>query len=343
MLVGQRTARLRTLSRKHDGLTLVLLIDSREGSYPLAFHEPIRSILEPCAAIPSTNGKPAISHPEKCSCRGTARALSTLPSGDVAICGNGPSSALMVGVEVKEISELVSSLETGRAQSQIRAMSQDYDVRHLLTYGPYRCSPDDGRSLEVWKPAIPKRRRAGWYTLNHGRRGPVLYSYLRNWLVSPVSLCAYGFMYWHVDTIEDVCSWIGALYHSWQKPWSAHKSMKTRDRSSGSDARFKKDAREGRFQRATFDSLPLDKDLKQRLDCAEVLPSLGYERALAAAKHFSSPYEMYNAEEREWAEIKVESTGGKGKARRLGPVTAQSVVKAIRGGATAGTAKPAVD
>lgn len=319
----------------------MLLVDNREGSYQLANHDPIRSILEPCTAIPttSTNGKPAIaiSHPEKCSCRGTARTLSTLPSGDVAICGNGPSSALMIGVEIKEISELVSSLETGRAQSQIRAMSQDYDIRHLLTYGPYRRSPDDGKSLEVWKPAIPKRRRAGWYTLNHGRRGPVLYSYLRNWLISPASLCAHGFMHWHVDTIEEVCEWIGALYHSWMKPWGAHKSMKTRDKSSGSDARFKRDAREGRFQRASFDTLPMDKDLKQRLDCAQVLPSLGYERALAAAKHFHSPHEMYNADADVWSEIKVESAGGSGKAggggkaRRLGVVTAQSVVKVIRG------------
>jgi len=241
----------------------------------------------------------------------------------------------MVGIEVKEISELVSSLETGRAQSQIRAMSQDYDVRHLLTYGPYRRGLD-GWSLEIWRPAIPKRRRAGWYLLIHGKKKDgsprvVHYDYLRNWLISPASLCAHGFMYWHVDTVEQACEWIGALYHSWQKPWNAHKSMKTRDKSSGSDARFKKDQREGRFHRATFDTLPMDKGLKQRLDCAEVLPSLGYERALAAAKHFSSPHEMYNADVDVWSEIRVESAGGKGKARRLGPVTAQSVVRAIRG------------
>lgn len=327
----------------------MLFIDPREGSYQLANYEPICSILEPCEVTPS-NGKPAVSHPEKCSCRGTARTLSTLSSGDVAFCGCGPSnspssssSALMVGIEVKEISELVSSIETGRAQSQIRAMSQDYDVRYLLTYGPYRCSPDDGRSLEVWKHAIPKRRKAGWYTLTHGRRGPVLFTYLRNFLISPATLCAHGFMHWHVDTFPEVCEWVGTMYHSWNKPWNAHKSMKTRDKSSGVDARFKKDAREGRFtnsgfQRATFDSLPMDKDLKQRLDCAEVLPSLGYERALAAAKHFKSPQEMYNANVDEWSEIRVESTGkttdgkDKGKARRLGKVTAESVVRAIRGG-----------
>lgn len=314
----------------------MLLIDDREGSKQLALHEPIRSVLEPCTActtVPTANGKSPVSHPEKCSCRGTARSLSTLPSGDVAFCGCGPSSspALMVGIEVKEISELVSSLETGRAQSQIRAMSQDYDVRYLLTYGAYRRSPEDNRSLEVWRTAIPKRRRAGWYVLSHGRRGPVLYSYLRNWLISPASLCAYGFMYWHAETVQDAAEWIGALYQSWSKPWNAHRSMKTRDRSSGSDARFKRDTREGRFQRSTFDSLPMDKGLKQRLDCAEVLPSLGYERALAAAKHFKSPQAMYNAGIEEWSEIRVQNGTDTGKARRLGKVTAESVVKAIRG------------
>jgi hypothetical protein len=322
----------------------MLLIDSREGSYQLATHDPIRSLLEPCNEISTstqnTTGKPiAVFHPDKCSCRGTARSLSFLSSGDVAFCGSGPSSPLMIGIEIKEISELVSSLETGRAQSQIRAMSQDYDIRYLLTYGGYRCSPDDHKSLEIWKPAIPKRRRAGWYTLDHGRRGPVIYSYLRNWLISPASLLAHGFMYWHSDTLPEAAEWISALYKSWSKPYHAHKSMKTKDKSSGVDIRFKRDQREGRFMRASFDTLPMDRDLKQRLDCAEALPSLGYERALAAAKHFKSPLEMYNAGVEEWSEIRVQNNSGNGtgtgadtsKSRRLGKVTAQSVVKAIRG------------
>ena len=72
-----------------------MLIDDRAGSRDLIKYEPVRSTGELCR----------------------------LDSADVCLTGNGPNDAVLIGVEVKSIWDLISSINTGRLQAtQIPAM-----------------------------------------------------------------------------------------------------------------------------------------------------------------------------------------------------------------------------
>lgn len=286
----------------------MILVDDREGSQELAWYEPIRSLL---AACPDCSGTGVESHVKHCApCRGTGRQLSRLNSGDVLISGNGPTGPTIIGVELKSIPDLLSSLDNGRLQAtQIPAMVDDYDHCWLLYYGLHR--PNAEGQLEVLHT---NSRTGGRYWGVHavGRKA-VPYGFLRS---ATIELQVLGFHVDHVASIEEAAQWIGCMYRWWQKPWSDHKLFRTFDNSTAKI----------RLPGTTDDS-PERKRLIQRAEMVARLPGIGHEKALALAEKFGSVREMINAGPERWAEVTV--TSKKGRAVRIGKVVAKAIEDAV--------------
>jgi len=254
--------------------------------------------------------------------------LCRLPSADIAFAGNGPNdSTLMIGVEIKSIRDLVSSLRTGRIQdTQIRGMLSDYDVRWLLVYGEWRGDPGSGRlQIKVGKGwadyassfGSRSSRQAVGTTPRAGRVGISPRAAVRptpKSQVKPFSILRLDSLFFslanlgvHTKTVSDkvqAAMWISELAHWWAKSWESHKSMELFDES-----------------RAVVRTMGMSETVYRRARVAAQLPNIGYRRALDVANHFGSIHEMVTAGAGEW-----ESVEG------VGPVIAEAVVRAIREG-----------
>lgn len=208
--------------------------------------------------------------------------LHRLSSGDVSFVGNGPESQILIGVEVKSILDLISSLDTGRLQAdQIPGMINDYTIRWLCYYGEYRPNPSTG-TLQTRKVKDGKER---WVDYAIGKR-PVPYGYVEAFLCSP-SFTNTGMQSKRVMDLAEAAAWIGVLYRTWQKDYSKHKSMRVL---------------------STAQDLPtmmpgIDEQTLLKAKIASQLPGVGHARAMAAARHFRSVREMVNADSKEWMKI----------------------------------------
>lgn len=206
--------------------------------------------------------------------------LTRMDSGDVIIIGKGPEDKpMLVGVEVKSVFDLLSSISTGRlAGKQIPGMIEDYDVSWLVSYGWYKCG--NRGELRV-------RRKGRWEAVEQGGRS-LPYSYLEGFLLT---VSALGIKVKHVyGNKGDLAKWLGVLAGWFGKPWSEHRALKVFD-SSGQPG-----------------LLPtLDSRTALRARVAATIPGLGFKRAVAAAHHFPSVRDMMLAGPEEW--VKVEGIG----------------------------------
>ena len=129
--------------------------------------------------------------------------------------GNGEEGAVLVGVERKNISDLVSSMRSGRSHvKQISSMCRVYDVRMMLVEGLWR--PGEDGELMVW-------RKGGWVQLNPSQRWPVRYGEVYNYLESVSKIARF-----HVIRTSGVEETAGALKYSWrwwQKEWDEHNAL----------------------------------------------------------------------------------------------------------------------
>lgn len=283
---------------------MTILIDDREGSQSLAQIEPIRSM-------------------DHCLCRLSSDSES---SADVAFSGNGPSGSLMIGIELKSIDDLISSLWSKRLQAtQIPRMIQDgYSVRWLLHYGQYRPSlklhtTSKGKhfnAIEIYREAT-STRRANWYTHKINNE-PVPYGYVHSFLAGP-TLASAGFQSARVNTIHEAAVWIATLYSTWQKEYADHKSLRCLDQSQDPGSRYRRESSE-LFEIGLRDTN--DSRLQTRIKYAALATGFGYEKALALARHFQSVREMINASPEEISEILTTSV--KGQQRKIGKVLAKS-------------------
>lgn len=237
----------------------IILIDDRAGSSDLISHPPLS----------------------------TSATLCRLDSADVCITGHGPSGPILVGVEVKSLSDLISSLSNGRLPArQIRAMLAEYDISYLLIYGVYRCGSDG--SLETL-------RGKSWYPTV---AGPYGYLQIEAGLMAIEDV---GVRVKHISVlakngkdgaIAQCARWIGHLAHRYGKEWDKHSTFQKFDNSR----------RISRSSPVTV--LPvMDEDVRKRAEVAAKLPGVGYKRGVAAAKHFPSILDMAIATGREWAEV----------------------------------------
>lgn len=337
-----------------------LEIDKRQGSMNLALYEPLRSLLSTCldcsgeintkswhldnSSTPTYHRLDTTTSPTICqSCADTGKTLSTLSSGDVSFIGCGASGDLSFAIEVKEITELLSSMISGRLQdTQMRGMLS-YDRRWILHYGRYRPNPLDG-TIQIYKDGHSKRR-AGFYTFKIKRKikgqlidWPVPYSYLEAFKCC--SSREFGFDWDKTETIQEAAFWITNLYHTWSRPYHTHKSMQVFDRSQDVRGRMKRDKAEQDVNSLRFkvvgskdNGQSSDSSHQRLIDRASVFskfPGIGYERAKAAALHFQSIRDGVNASPSEWGEIDVIYKGKNGdRAVKMGDEIGKGVVKFV--------------
>lgn len=334
-----------------------LLLDYRKGSVNLALYEPLRSLLTPCLECSGEIGKSWSidlssqtyyrkddGKSKTCmTCSDTGRTLSTLSSGDLAFIGEGAQGAVSIGVEIKEITELLSSLISCRLQdTQMRGMLSDYDPGHrwILHYGRYRPSPVDG-SIQTWKEGH-STRRAGWYTFKtktRDRRGNFKeesFPYSRLESFKCCSAKEFGFDFARVETVPEAAHWLTTLYNTWTKPYHTHKSMQVFDKSQDVRSRLRREKSEENLKAgrliATGRPEENGSSFNRLMDRAAVFnqfPNIGYGRAKVAAEHFSSIRAGVNASVEEWADLQVITEGKSKRAIRLGEEVAKGVVKFV--------------
>lgn len=228
-----------------------IYIDDRAGSRDLVNHPPLTDPQQAVAVL----------------CR--------LDSADAMFTGNGPNGDVLVGVEVKSLSDFISSANTGRLQAtQIPAMLNTYDHSWVLIYGEYSVG-DDGELLT-------RRAKTGhWATHALGRK-VVPYGYVENMITDLTML---GVRVKHVPDVRLAVRWLVQIARWYDKPWAKHKGLRTFDTSRDM-------------------VLPgVDGDTLLRARVASQLPGLGFERAVAAARHFPSIIDMVNATPVQWAQV----------------------------------------
>lgn len=291
----------------------MILIDSSAGSKDLVRYAPLN---DPSIACLTSL---AVSSDSKSSV-------------DVAFTGNGPEGKLSFAIEFKKLSDLLSSLNDNRLQAtQIVSMLEEYDTCILLTCGEYRCGedgylevPDSSAVLRCdrhndnwhwyvkgvpYQGPFKSRSEAMSDYVNNSRAWqryewiggkPMKYGYMESALMS---LARAGVSHKHLPRIEDCAQWIGCLYRSWNKPWDGHRLFRSFDKSADRSPAMPQ----------------LDSVTKDIMTFAKGLPGMGFERALAVGRHFSSVWEASNADVSEW--VKIDG---------IGKVIARSAVETIR-------------
>lgn len=288
------------------------MIDYRQGSLDLATSPELTPLLDNC---------PCLGKQLKCStCYGTSKIVYDLPFGDVVFIGKGPTTPLMVGLEVKEYSEFLSTLESGRLKTQLQGMAEIFQVRYLILYGQVRPHPrpntDGTHTIQIYDEARNKWQDSYSY---HS------YTALERFLVSP-SLNNL-FIVRTVDHKPQLGSLIHAIYSTWTKPWESHTSLRTIQSDDIND--MAKMAYQGRIHDPD-NSLglsvePLSKIFKRVMLMAQTLPGIKYEWAKACAQRFKSPFEMLTASVEDWTSLTMTTNGRTKRLMRFGPEKAKRV------------------
>lgn len=241
------------------------------------------------------NKPPLIAYPPLDSCAELCR----LDSADALILGVDDTGAptRLIGVEVKSLSDLLSSLDTGRLQAaQIPAMLAAYDESWLAVYGRWRAAPDGGGGLEALDG-----RSGAWRAVRLGSRA-IPYGFVEKRFLA---IAAVGVAVRTFDTLAAVAAWIGELASWSAKRTAAHKTFHTFNRAGAPMGG-------GLIQM-------LDPAVKLRAEMLSRLPGVGFERAVAAAQHFPSVAAAVNATEEEWMEVEG-----------IGAVIARAICESVR-------------
>jgi ERCC4-type nuclease len=194
--------------------------------------------------------------------------LELLDYGDVCF---ESADGRIVGVELKTISDAISSMTSGRlADHQVPGLIQMYDVIYLIVEGYYRCDPDSGM--------IQWRRGKDWTDIYSGR-SRVLWSSFDGWLTSMETLG--GIHLRRTTSAKETAATIISLYQWWQK--SDHKSLHVFNTAMDIAA----------IERPGFE---------RRV--AKEFPMIGWERSKDVAAKFKTVFNMVTAPVSDWLEIK---------------------------------------
>lgn len=200
--------------------------------------------------------------------------LHRLEYGDFAFVGRGSRGfPLTVGIELKNTSDLLKSLSSGRFTGhQLPGLLAGYDRVWLLTEGIWRAS--ESGVLEVlqggaWRPAAAGTSRIMARDLDK----QLLTLTIRG-----------GVLHHHCATRTDTVRWLSALYHWWvDKDLDEHKSH------------------------LAFHQVDLDRALLEipslTRKVAKELPGVGWEKSRAVESHFGSVHRMVTADRSEWTQV----------------------------------------
>lgn len=141
--------------------------------------------------------------------------LGFLEFGDVSFDGNGPTSTVSIGIELKNIEDFLTSMRTGRLGShQIPGLVSTYFQSFIIIEGSYRKSRSG--LIEVAKGY------GGWTYITHGNQR-YMYSEFEQFQTSiqvqtPISLR-------YTNSRKQTAKLIEAIYTWFAKPWNKHKSL----------------------------------------------------------------------------------------------------------------------
>ena len=140
--------------------------------------------------------------------------LTHLEYADAMFMGHSKSGDVAVGVERKRISDLVSSMVSGRLSGhQLIGMLNSYHYLYLVVEDAFRANPRDG-VLEVW-------RRGGWVPYHTGKRQ---YMARDIWTYMNTLEIVCGVHCYYCPRETDTAQYIMALHHWWQKEYDEHRS-----------------------------------------------------------------------------------------------------------------------
>lgn len=218
--------------------------------------------------------------------------LTRLQYGDFAFWGNGPEGPVHVGIERKTVHEILND-KARFASNQLPGMLNTYNICYLVVEGVYKEGKDG---------ALQTYARGGWKDC-YGRR---LYREFINTLNT--YMLKAGMHVWGTRNKEDTAAWITSTYHWWSdKAYDAHRSHI----GLGDN-------------RVTFERVgPVRRH-------ANLVDGIGWQKSLAAARHYKSVRQFANAEEEELAELTYKSSAG--KQVRVGPAAAKKAVEYLRRG-----------
>jgi ERCC4-type nuclease len=192
--------------------------------------------------------------------------IERLEYGDVAFEAHGK----LVGIEVKRITDAVSSLLSGRlVDHQVPGMLSMYDHNYLIIEGYYRCDAESGL-VQGWQGS-------SWRDIHSGRQS-LSWQSLDNWLTSVEILG--GIHVRRTITLTETVRTIKSLYSWWQR--DDHRSLKV-------------------FNTAA-DAAAIDRPGLLRRMAAQ-LPQIGWERSIEVARKFKTVERMANADEGDWTSI----------------------------------------
>jgi len=197
--------------------------------------------------------------------------LDTLDFADFVFIGNGPSGPVTIGVERKVMSDLISSMTSGRLSGhQLPGLLSTYNYIWIIIEGIWQTSPTDGL-IQMWT-------RNGWkdYKFDHRFHKSVdIIKYL-------ITLTVRGNVrLWFTSNPKETVHFIVSLYRWWtQKEYEEHQSH-IQEHDLIID--FK---RPNQFKRII-----------------KAIDNVGKKKTKLIYEKFSSPLEMCLADEKTWQEI----------------------------------------
>ncbi len=193
--------------------------------------------------------------------------------GDCCWIGNGPDGAVLVGVELKTVEDLLASMRSGRlCGHQLPGMSEEYFAIYLIVEGMVREEPDSG--------VLQRFHRGQWRDMLVGQQR-FLWSEMEAYLTTIDTLV--GVHVRRTSTQRETLSCIRTLYQWWQKAWEHHSSHKVL------------------YTPLPQHSLLVRPSVLRRV--AAQLPMIGYDRSREVERKFGTVYAMANADEKAWREV----------------------------------------
>lgn len=214
---------------------------------------------------------------------------SQLPFGDFTFIGNGPERPIQIGVELKAVPDLVTSIRSGRLAEQLIGMVQTFARSYLIVEGLYRAGRRSGL-LEV-------PRAGGYRPITAGPR-PVFWTEIEKFLVGAEEA---GIRVHHTRTSYQTAQLLAqVLWSYWNKDYDDHASFNVL------------------YRPAPLQLVREDEDTRRLRLVAACLPGIGWKRSKAVAERFKSIRRLVAADADEWGEIEG-----------IGKTIAGQVVKAL--------------
>jgi ERCC4-type nuclease len=199
---------------------------------------------------------------------------------DASFVGHGPEGSVLIGVERKTVTDLLSSIASGRLIAhQLPGMMDMYDVVYLVVEGIAKEDKTDGRLL------VSKDGGKSFRDVSYSKRLWTMEN-IAHFLISREQE---GIRVRMTNSIRMTAHTVEHLHSWWAKEWHKHKSHLAlhKHRLQGP---------------VSFDMSRRERPSLVRKIAAE-LPSVGIDRSQDVAKRFKSVREMFEASIDDWNEI----------------------------------------